>query len=220
MILLEQDQSLLMGSLQKFIKNAEPSENIAPGRFSTANVHRIGILDIRTLNTDRHGGNILAVPKSSSSSKDRVYDLFPIDHAFCFPTAFGEASWEWLYWPQSKKPFDSETLTYIENIDIEHDSQILRSLGISEDAIVLNRAATMFLKMGAANGLTLYDIAKLCLSKKYKDQQEPSALERAFQTAKDASAQESTSIDATFWYHLKLEFIKVFKPSSQNCSFM
>jgi hypothetical protein len=28
-------------------------------RFSTSDVHRIGILDIRLFNTDRHAGNML-----------------------------------------------------------------------------------------------------------------------------------------------------------------
>ena len=39
---------------------------IGPSSFSVADVHRIGILDIRLMNMDRHGGNIL-VRRSSAA---------------------------------------------------------------------------------------------------------------------------------------------------------
>jgi len=47
------------GSLQAFIDNIGSAEDIGPSKFSVEDVHRIGVLDIRLCNLDRHLGNIL-----------------------------------------------------------------------------------------------------------------------------------------------------------------
>jgi len=172
------------GSLQLYIPYEDQSWNIPAYKFSNNDVHRIGIFDIRTMNTDRHGGNMLAV-KRAEPKNGSFYDLVPIDHGFCFPTSFGEANWEWLYWPQSKKPFDEETLKAIESIDVDEDARILRRVGLSQEAIRVNRIATMLLKRGAAAGLNLFEIAKLCLRKKFRGTEEPSPLEVACEAARN-----------------------------------
>jgi hypothetical protein len=48
-----------LGSLQEFVWHDCDTSELGPSRFSAADVHRIGILDIRLFNTDRHGGNML-----------------------------------------------------------------------------------------------------------------------------------------------------------------
>lgn len=77
-------------------------------RFPVADVHRIGLLDIRLFNTDRHAGNILIKvtkpPKDSAAATHQwlgnEYSLVPIDHGFCLPEALEPPYFEWLHWPQ------------------------------------------------------------------------------------------------------------------------
>lgn len=150
-----------LGSLQQFATNECASWDVGPASFSVADVHRIGMFDIRTFNTDRHGGNLLCRKAAQPSGKVQ-YDLVPIDHAYCFPTALGEANWEWLYWPQAKVPFSEEELRYIDSIDVEADAALLTRLGLSHEAVRVYRITTTFLKRGAAAGLTLFELGKLC----------------------------------------------------------
>lgn len=150
-----------LGSLQQFADNECASWDVGPAAFSVADVHRIGMFDIRTFNTDRHGGNLLCKPAAQPQGKVQ-YDLVPIDHAYCFPTALGEANWEWLYWPQAKVPFTEDELRYIDSIDVDADVALLARLGLGKEALRVYRTTTTFLKKGAAAGLTLFELGKLC----------------------------------------------------------
>jgi hypothetical protein len=154
------DQAKL-GSLQQFVSNECASWDVGPAAFSVADVHRIGLFDIRTFNTDRHGGNLLCKKAAQPQGKVR-YDLVPIDHAYCFPTALGEANWEWLYWPQAKVPFTEDELRYIDSIDVDADVALLARLGLGKEALRVYRTTATFLKKGAAAGLTLFELGKLC----------------------------------------------------------
>lgn len=74
-------------------------------RYPVADVHRIGILDIRLFNTDRHAGNLLVkvskAPKPAAYNwLEKEYSLIPIDHGFCLPEALEPPYFEWLHWPQ------------------------------------------------------------------------------------------------------------------------
>jgi len=57
--------------------------------FLVAAVHRIGILDIRILNTDRHAGNILLKSIENVGRYPQVggesVDIMPIDNGLCLP---------------------------------------------------------------------------------------------------------------------------------------
>lgn len=59
---------LKVGSLQEFVDSDDTSGNLSPSLFSRHEVHKIAILDLRILNTDRNDANILAkfIPVSSS----------------------------------------------------------------------------------------------------------------------------------------------------------
>lgn len=104
---------------------------MGPSRFSARDVHRIGILDIRLFNTDRHAGNMLVrTPRSAVASsadlKSRMvaaaeaqYELVPIDHGFCLPEALEAPYFEWLHWPQTVLPFTEDELQYIHDLDVE-----------------------------------------------------------------------------------------------------
>lgn len=155
------EDQVKLGSLQQFASNECASWDVGPAAFSVADVHRIGLFDIRTFNTDRHGGNLLCRKAAQPQGKVQ-YDLVPIDHAYCFPTALGEANWEWLYWPQAKVPFTEDELRYIDSIDVEADLALLARLGLCREALRVYRTTATFLKKGAAAGLTLFELGKLC----------------------------------------------------------
>ena len=98
-----------LGSLQEFVSHQGDSSEMGPSRFNAAHVHRIGILDLRLYNTDRHAGNMLTSKPvsargrlSSGLSKldDAKFNLTPIDHGFCLPEALEPPYFEWLHWPQ------------------------------------------------------------------------------------------------------------------------
>jgi hypothetical protein len=147
-----------IGSLQEFISNAEDSGDISPSKFSSSQVHKIAILDIRTLNTDRNEGNILVTRKGDSM------ELSPIDHGYCLPDVLEIAwcDWVWLDWPQVRAPFDEETRNYIMTLNFERDSEILREMfKIKEECLTNMKISTMLLKKGTEAGLTCYEIARI-----------------------------------------------------------
>jgi hypothetical protein len=130
------------GSIQQFVVNDGSAEEYGPGKYPVDQVHNLGLLDLRLLNTDRHGGNVLV-------KKSNTIDLIPIDHGFCLGGADSLQEildFEWLHWPQAEQSFSQEIKDKILAIDIEKDVQTLRELGIEEDAILLHRAADYFVR--------------------------------------------------------------------------
>jgi len=156
------------GSLQQFVDNDGSCEDYGP-IFPVEQVHKIGILDMRLFNSDRHGGNILV-----RGSAAEEMELIPIDHGLTLPPTLDHAWFEWLHWPQAKVPFGKESLRYIEGIDVEKDVATLRSLGLQEDAIRTMVISTTLLKKGAAAGLTLFQLGTIVSR---DDLEEPSMLE-------------------------------------------
>ena len=73
-------------------------------------MQRIGILDLRLFNTDRHAGNMLVRrPRSPSLARldgaallelQGACELIPIDHGFALPEALEPPYFEWQHWPQ------------------------------------------------------------------------------------------------------------------------
>jgi hypothetical protein len=142
------------GSLQKFVHNIGNSDSMGSTGFSVIDVHSIGILDIRLLNLDRNGENILLVKDETNQIR-----LVPIDHSFTLPESLGDFYFEWQYWRQAKIPYTEETLQFIRDIDIDADSLLLERLGIPNQSIIYMRLSTLLLKKGAAAGLSLFEIA-------------------------------------------------------------
>lgn len=64
--------------------------NLGSHQFDMAEVHKIAILDLRTLNCDRNEANILVIKKISGPSKgsNKQMTLIPIDHGLTFPDNF------------------------------------------------------------------------------------------------------------------------------------
>lgn len=71
------NDQLKIGSFQEFKEHDFDAEDISSLKYQTFpvhEVHKIAILDIRLLNTDRHGGNILVkANRSRANSRDDVF---------------------------------------------------------------------------------------------------------------------------------------------------
>jgi len=164
-----------IGSLQEFVDNDGSAEDVGPKQFRVRDVHKIGVLDLRIFNTDRHAGNILLTEESDGS-----YRLTPIDQGFSLPSTLEHAWFDWLNWPQAKIPFDADTRCYIRHINVEEDAALLEKLSIRPECIRTMKISSTLLKKGAAAGLSLYEIASMA-SRIVIDQ--PSPLERIFEQA-------------------------------------
>lgn len=178
-----------MGSLQKFVECESSCEDMGPATFPVHEVHKITVLDIRLANADRHGGNILICNEGESSS----IKLVPIDHGYCLPEAFEDCTFEWLYWPQAKQPYDPNTLKYINSLDADMDIQLLKSYGwtLSAACSRVLQISTMLLKKGAAAGLTPYEIAcMMCRESLNK----PSVIENIVEQAKESILPECSEV--------------------------
>ncbi|KAI7732965.1 hypothetical protein M8C21_004251 [Ambrosia artemisiifolia] len=147
-----------IGSLQMFVENDGSCEDMGPGAFPVDEVHKISVLDIRMANADRHSGNILV-----SKGKDGNVVLIPIDHGYCLPTSFEDCTFDWLYWPQARKPFNPETVSYIKSLDAEEDIALLNFYGwnLPLECARTFRISTMLLKKGVEKGFTPFIIGNI-----------------------------------------------------------
>ncbi|KAG2484316.1 hypothetical protein HYH03_016858 [Edaphochlamys debaryana] len=180
-----------LGSLQEFVNHECDTSEMGPGRFSVRDVHRIGILDLRLFNTDRHAGNMLVrTPRTASASTadlrsrmvaaDAPYELIPIDHGFCLPETLEAPYFEWLHWPQTMLPFSEDELQYIEQLNVKEDKRILHQElpMLRPECLRVLEVCTTLLKTCAAAGLTLFDIASVMTRPFVDADEEPSELER------------------------------------------
>jgi len=180
------------GSLQQFIQNDGCVEDIGPSKFPAREVHKIGIMDLRIFNNDRHGGNILMRER-----EDGTIELIPIDHGLSLPSSLNQAWFDWLHWPQAKVPFDEETKRYIDSMDVEADANLLREIGIREECIRTMIISSTLLKRGANANLTLFEIASIvCRS---NGMETPSALEVMVEKAKYQTQDDSDSMLKALW---------------------
>lgn len=151
------------GSFQAFQKNCQHASEMlslissyfdSSSSIPASEIHKIGILDVRTLNCDRHLKNFLV---------DENYQIHPIDHGYTLSKNASLLRFDWMYFDQSKKPFSENELAYIESLNPNEDARILRELGIEEEAITRLTTATLLLKAAARKGLSLYQIGDLML---------------------------------------------------------
>lgn len=181
-----------IGSLQMFMENNGCCEDMGPSSFPVEEVHKISVLDIRMANADRHGGNILL-----SKDENGKTILIPIDHGYCLPKSFEDCTFDWLYWPQTRKPYSPDTIEYIKSLDAEEDIALLKFHGWDlplEYARTLH-ISTMLLKKGVERGLTPFDIGNImCRATLNKE----SIIEEIVQEAEDSvlpCTSESTFLD-------------------------
>ncbi|KAF7827928.1 phosphatidylinositol 4-kinase gamma 5-like [Senna tora] len=167
-----------IASLQQFIPHDFDASDHGTSSFPVAAVHRIGILDIRILNTDRHAGNLL-VRKLDGIGKFGQVELIPIDHGLCLPETLEDPYFEWIHWPQASIPFSEDELEYIANLDPARDCEMLRMElpMIREACLRVLVLCTIFLKEAAAFGLCLAEIGEMMTREFHSGEEEPSELE-------------------------------------------
>ncbi|KAF3438006.1 hypothetical protein FNV43_RR20762 [Rhamnella rubrinervis] len=167
-----------IASLQQYIPHDFEASDYGTSSFPVSAVHRIGILDIRIFNTDRHAGNLL-VRKVDGVGRFGQVELTPIDHGLCLPERLEDPYFEWIHWPQASIPFSEEELEYIKNLDPVRESKMLQMElpMIRKACLRLLELCTVFLKEATAFGLCLAEIGEM-MSREYKGQEDkPSELE-------------------------------------------
>eukprot|EP00756_Hemistasia_phaeocysticola_P039128 Hpha_TRINITY_DN16799_c1_g2::TRINITY_DN16799_c1_g2_i2::g.80624::m.80624 len=166
-LLGREGETRVRGSLQRFVAAEGEAWDSLPARFSENNVRRVALLDLATLNCDRHGGNLLVKEDGT---------LVPIDHGFVLPSTAQDLDWEWKFWPQAKTGFDAEEQEWVANLPAaeELESQYM-SQGIDEVSATLSTAATVALKVGVKMGFTARQLAEFW---QRSSQDEASPLER------------------------------------------
>lgn len=183
-----------IASLQQYIPHDYDASDHGTSSFPVAAVHRIGILDVRILNTDRHAGNLLVRKLDGLGRFDQV-ELFPIDHGLCLPENLEDPYFEWIHWPQASIPFSDDELKYISHLDPFRDSEMLRMElpMIREACLRVLVLCTLFLKEAAAFGLCLAEIGDMMSREFHCHGEEPSELELICIEAKKLFVREDFS---------------------------
>ncbi|KAG0579708.1 hypothetical protein M758_4G118800 [Ceratodon purpureus] len=190
-----------IASFQQFVRHDFVAEDIGTSRFPVSSVHRIGILDIRLFNTDRHAGNILVKKvdhvQAGNLFEDSV-ELIPIDHGLCLPETLDALYFEWLHWHQASIPFSKDELDYIENLDPGYDCDLLRKElpTMREACLRMLVLSTTFLKLAAKEGLTLSEIGGMMTRDLCGIDEEPSELEKVCMQAKTMVDEELLSLSS------------------------
>lgn len=146
------------GSLMRFVDNRGGAEDFGASCFSDGNVHRLALFDLRTLNLDRHGGNILVDSTTG--------DLVPIDHGCAFPSELGEPWLDWRLWRQAEMPLDDSTRSFIQGLDPLAAASLSEELGLPDG--VWRTVAVMTLLLQACLGggtMTLRQVADLTMNR-------------------------------------------------------
>lgn len=174
-----------LGSLQQYVEAYSNCEDMGPSKFPVEEVHKIAVLDIRLANTDRNGSNILVCGNGDAMK------LVPIDHGYCLPEKLEDCTFEWLYWPQAKVPVSDTCRKYISTLDAERDLMLLEQHGwpLSKPCARVLRVATLLLKAGTKQGLTLYEIGSMMVREHLN---EPSTVEKMILEAEQKVLPESS----------------------------
>lgn len=167
-----------IASLQQFISHDYDASDYGTSSFPVGAIHRIGILDIRIFNTDRHAGNLL-VRKLDGLGRLGQVELIPIDHGLCLPENLEDPYFEWIHWPQASIPFSEDELEYIKKLDPFQDSEMLQNElpMIREACLRVLVLCTIFLQEAAAFGLCLAEIGEMMSREFHGQEEEPSELE-------------------------------------------
>ncbi|MQL71886.1 hypothetical protein Taro_004208 [Colocasia esculenta] len=218
-----------IASFQQFIPHDFDASDHGTSSFPVASVHRIGILDIRILNTDRHAGNLLVRKLCNGVGQFGCQvELIPIDHGLCLPESLEDPYFEWIHWPQASIPFSEEELNYIANLDPAKDCDTLKTNlpMIREACLRVLVVCTIFLKEAAAFGLCLAEIGEM-MSREFKGMvEEPSELENVCMEARRLIAEREQfplSVEAMeeehFQFEIDCEGDEDFMPSKASPTF-
>ncbi|KAL0926873.1 hypothetical protein M5K25_003126 [Dendrobium thyrsiflorum] len=191
-----------VASIQRFVPHDYDAGDVGPSRFSVSSVHRIAILDIRLLNTDRHAGNLLVKKHRIDNNRsfeggDLTTELVPIDHGLCLPELLDDPYFEWLHWPQAAVPFSDQVTEYVSKLDPFKDAELLRTElpSIREPAIRILILCTIFLKKAVDYGLCLAEIGRMMTRESYRLEAGESVLEALCKKTEEAIEAESQLSD-------------------------
>jgi len=149
---------------------------------------------------------------SSDEEEALNYELIPIDHGYTLPhtlSGLTDSWFEWLNWPQSRVPFSNEEKTYIARLDADKDIALLRQRfgdWLQPECYKVLKITTMWLKIGAAMGLTPYDIGQMMCR---KNADLPSELEKIVWEAEETAelvmrnTREGKTISSIFFEKLE-----------------
>lgn len=145
-----------IGSLQHYIDNLGSAEEFSSSKFSTRDVQAIALLDLRTMNIDRHMGNILVKQAPGGGLR-----LVPIDHGYILPDFrhMSEAWYEWYSWDQASAALDPALAQYMRALDILADADTLLRTGVRPSSVITYILCTLFVKHMLAKNKTLRDMA-------------------------------------------------------------
>ncbi|KAK1412086.1 hypothetical protein QVD17_33057 [Tagetes erecta] len=186
-----------IASFQQFIEHDFDASDHGTSSFPVSAVHRIGILDIRIFNTDRHAGNLLVRKlKTDYGNRFGEVELIPIDHGLCLPENLEDPYFEWIHWPQASIPFSDDELEYIEKLDPYRDSEMLKTElpMIREACLRVLILCTIFLKEAALYGLCLAEIGEMMSREFKRGEEEPSELELLCMDAKRIIAEKEAEM--------------------------
>jgi hypothetical protein len=116
-------------------------------------LHYLTIHRTRMFDLDAHQGNVLW-----KRNNEGEIELISIDHDYCFPEFRTMADvedrenhlrMEWDDFPQMDVPFDEETQTYIQGIDVEKEASHLKEQGFAIESINLVKTMTWLYKEAA-----------------------------------------------------------------------
>jgi len=170
-----------VGSLQAWVKHDDTASDRGTATFPVHEVHKIAILDMRLLNSDRHDSNLLVVDREERDG-GTTCELVPIDHGGCLPSSpeVNWFNWCWLSWPQMKVPLSASDAAYVANLDVKAEEKLLIELGVPARPRRALYCSTMLLQRSVAAGLSLLEVASLMC----RDEDEvPSELERLWTQA-------------------------------------
>ncbi|XP_058115177.1 phosphatidylinositol 4-kinase gamma 7-like [Magnolia sinica] len=203
-----------IASFQQFIPHDFDASDHGTSSYAVTTVHRIGILDIRIFNTDRHAGNLLGRKLDGIGTFGQV-ELIPIDHGLCLPESLEDPYFEWIHWPQASIPFGEDELKYIADLNPFEESEMLRMElpMIREACLRVLVLCTVFLKEAADYGLCLSEIGEMMSREFRAREEEPSELEvvcieaRRLLAEREAlfSLEAETSEEAEFQFDIDWE---------------
>lgn len=187
-----------MGSLQEFVRHDDVASDLAPSQFSAHQVHKIVLLDMRLLNTDRNDANILVRKRRSATTPSQVeYELIPIDHGYCLPQFLEIAwcDWCWYNWPQLQEPLSKEDRAYVLGLNVAEDAdRLARKIPLRRACRRNMVIAGTLIQRGVKAGLVLYALARIMCR---DDMDAPSPLERMCLDAFHTLRQKKEGVNGT-----------------------
>jgi len=166
------DQPVYTGSVQQVAAGVEGDmRSLSAAQMAsidTRSVHELAVLDIITLNTDRHAGNMLVKPGAQPNDPP---GLVPIDNGLAFPskranvqmtTNIGSTHNVLMAVPGSHEPFTPEMLQALAKLDpnmladaLKREQEAMVKANnamqdkLSNESVDMSRRSAMFLKRAA-----------------------------------------------------------------------